>query len=534
MKYINKDRITYCTLLCVVVLLSSCVNTLELVAPRGERRVMSHEVAVADAKAYFDTHFGQNTRSNDQTPTEEAPYVVGNLVPDWESGVTMADNERAYTDFAIQKDYRFFLALEDEEQRICGLELYSRLASVVDFDLEGMNQYVATYIPDISFLSCYDYFVEEGLLTCEHIDWFTGVVLYTNLWGYHVAAYKYYDGVLVDSSFLNDTAQTEEENIADFMRVMKGIALFVAPAAEGTRAIVAEDISGGQIIYYYNDSGELVWSYCQIDGIVATRPILKPISIPGEDIVDVRTIKNDTIAPIVPSGGGGGSGSTSTEREEPTGEEIAEDLFDTSNLEEPEKAAVADMLEEIYADCMGKALLDSLIANESNIQYATSYPDNYDIPEELINTSAYIYDQDMLVYRGEGVDVLLHELFHTYQYRMINSEETFEASNAKLEIEAQIARTLFAVRLKDKGEQSYYNALNETRLGFAFVYLTNHYISHTAELQSSVNSKYTKLYDYIGTYLSDHLGYNYVSGDVSYDYELLTAISENCDDYGKD
>lgn len=139
-----------------------------------------------------------------------------------------------------------------------------------------------------------------------------------------------------------------------------------------------------------------------------------------------------------------------------------------------------------------------------------------------------------LVYRGEGVDVLLHELFHTYQYRMINSEETFEASNAKLEIEAQIARTLFAVRLKDKGEQSYYNALNETRLGFAFVDLTNHYISHTAESQSSVNSKYTKLYDYIGTYLSDHLGYNYVSGDVSYDYELLTAISENCDDYGKD
>ena len=335
----TKSSISHITLtapLSVAVLLASCVNTLELVAPQGKRRVMSHEVAVADAKAYFDTHFGQNTRSNNQAPSHEAPYVVGNLVPDWESGVTMADNERAYTDFAIQKDYRFFLALEDEEQRICGLELYSRLASVVDFELDGMNQYVATYIPDISFLSCYDYFVEEELLTCEHIDWFTGVVLYTNLWGYHVAAYKYYDGVLVDSSFLNDASKTEEENIVDFMRVMKGVALFVAPTSEGTRAIVAEDISGGQIIYYYDESGKLVWSYCQIDGIVATRPTLK------------------------------------------------------------------------------------------------------------------------------------------------------------------------------------------------------HYISHTAELQSSVNSKYTKSYDYTGTYLSDHLGYTYVSGDVSYDYELLTAISENCDDYGKD
>ena len=42
-----------------------------------------------------------------------------------------------------------------------------------------------------------------------------------------------------------------------------------------------------------------------------------------------------------------------------------------------------------------------------------------------------------------------------------------------------------------------------------------------------IETAYTKDY-------SDHLGYNSVSGDVSYDYELLTAISENCDDYGKD
>ena len=452
-----KKRLRYIlhiSLLCIAVLLSSCVNTLELVAPRGEGRVMSHERAVADARSYFLTHFGQNTRSDNPTPTHEAPYVVGNLVPDWESGVTMADNERAYTDFAIQKDCRFFLALEDEEGQVCGLELYSRLASVVDFELEGMNQYVATYIPDISFLSCYDYFVEEGLLTCEHIDWFTGVVLYTNLWGYHVAAYKYYDGVLVDSSFLNDASKTEEENIADFMRVMSGISLFVAPTAEGTRAIVAEDISGGQIIYYYNDSGELVWSFCQIDGIVATRPTLKPISIPGEDIVDVRTIKNDTIVPIVPSGGGGST--TSTEKEEPTGEDMAEDLFDTKDLSPDKNKALIDMLSQILEDCMGKELLTQLVG-KGEIAITFNF--------ESSTPSAYNHESKSIVMTNYYSDVLLHELFHAFQYSQIKDVKTYNLASANYEVEGQLARYVYLLRRRAYDTSGRYNDYCRTPLG---------------------------------------------------------------------
>ena len=488
---------------------------------------MSHEVAVADAKAYFDTHFGQNTRSNNQAPTEEAPYVVGNLVPDWESGVTMADNERAYTDFAIQKAYRFFLALEDEEGQVCGLELYSRLASVVDFELEGMNQYVATYIPDISFLSCYDYFVEEELLTCEHIDWFTGVVLYTNLWGYHVAAYKYYDGVLVDSSFLNDASKTEEENLADFMRVMKGVALFVAPTSEGTRAIVAEDISGGQIIYYYDESGELVWSYCQIDGIVATRPTLKPISIPGEDIVDVRTIKNDTIAPIVPSGGGGGSGSTSTEKEEPTGEDMAEKIFENyDSLSPEEKEELKNAMQQIIEDCMGKMLTNALKNNKFQPHYTTSYPDNFDIPEELINTSAYIYDQGMIVYRGEGADALLHELFHAYQYLMVNSEEEFDVAKANYEIEAQIARINYYKRTHDITsnnwqEQFYLEGDNQSLL------LLSTGVNKNGLLKNGVTDKYLDLYISVATYFENEFDYIFDTSMVLY-YDHLRELSKDC------
>ena len=45
MNRLNTNKALHYALLCIAVLLSSCVNTLELVAPQGEGRVMSHEVA---------------------------------------------------------------------------------------------------------------------------------------------------------------------------------------------------------------------------------------------------------------------------------------------------------------------------------------------------------------------------------------------------------------------------------------------------------------------------------------------------------
>ena len=246
MNRLNTNKALHYALLCIAVLLSSCVNTLELVAPQGERRVMSHEVAVADAKAYFDTHFGQNTRSNDQTPTEEAPYAVGNLVPDWESGVTIANEHKTHTDFAMQKDFRYFLLLgENEEGQMQGVELYSRFVSVEDYSLGATSQYVATYIPDEEYLKSYGAVAQNYGINCAEWYEFSGVVLYTLPSGHHVAAYRYEGGELVDRSFLYDREQTNEENIADFMAVMEGLMLGVARANNGTRTDVEILYFGG-------------------------------------------------------------------------------------------------------------------------------------------------------------------------------------------------------------------------------------------------------------------------------------------------
>ena len=472
MKHFATKKLLHSALLGVMLLMSACVNTLELAVPNGEQGI-SHQSAVANAKAYFDIHFGQNTRSNNQTPTEEAPYVVGNLVPDWESGVTVSDNERAYSDFAISKSSRFFLALQDDREELCALELHSRLASVVDFGLDTLNQYIATYIPDIAFLSCYTSYAKDDLLTCEYIDWFTGVVLYSDLSGYHIAAYKYYDGQLVDSSFLYDKQKSQEENIADFMRVMGGVSLIIAPENNDTRAVATVDIPGGTYICCYDElTGKILWEYYNID----TIPIVNTtqtnynsfIASGGSSNIGFGSV-DATVRPLIPTGGGGG-GTTTTEKEELTGEDIAEDLFDTKDLSEEEQKALSKMLEEIYEDCMGKVLLTCLM---SNGEIAISFNLERALP------SSYNYLNDGIIMTNYNGDTLLHELFHAYQYSQIEThykktnneidkdviKTLYNQSSANYEVEGQLARYVYLLRRQAYDTSGRYNSFCKSQLG---------------------------------------------------------------------
>ena len=442
MKHFATKNLLHSALLGVMLLMSACVNTLELAVPNGEQGI-SHQSAVANAKAYFDIHFGQNTRSNNQTPTEEAPYVVGNIVPDWESGVTVSDNERAYSDFAISKSSRFFLALQDDREELCALELNSRLASVVDFGLDTLNQYIATYIPDIAFLSCYTSYAKDDLLTCEYIDWFTGVVLYSDLSGYHIAAYKYYDGQLVDSSFLYDKQKSQEENIADFMRVMGGVSLIIVPENNDTRAVATVDIPGGTYICCYDElTGKILWEYCNID----TIPIVNTkqtnhnsfIASGGSSNIGFGSV-DATVRPLIPTGGGGGGGTTTTEKEELTGEDIAEDLFDTKDLSEEEQKALSKMLEEIYEDCMGKTLIVTMLSKNTKIPIEFNY-----------NTRAgYNYSSGIRLNNTHS-ESLLHELFHAYQCSQLGYA-SYNSIVANIEVEAYLA-TFYYMKRSDNPE----------------------------------------------------------------------------------
>ena len=145
MKYRStKSPLLRSALFGVVLMLSACVNTLELASPHKSSEAKRLEQAVDGAMCYFGTHQELRTRSANAEPTEEAPFVVGNLVPDWNSAVSVANEEKQYTDFAMRKDYDFYwLPNGDVEHSV---KLYSRFASVEEFALDTINQYVATFL----------------------------------------------------------------------------------------------------------------------------------------------------------------------------------------------------------------------------------------------------------------------------------------------------------------------------------------------------------------------------------------------------
>ena len=134
-----------------VAFLGGCVNTLEKALPSTSDATNAD--AVTTAIDYFNFHARELlTRATDQEPTSEAPYLVGNLIPDWDSSVTVANEQKSYTDFEMQKDYRYYLVLERSADTLRGLQLYSRFVSVIDYELDTLSQYVATYIPTADYV----------------------------------------------------------------------------------------------------------------------------------------------------------------------------------------------------------------------------------------------------------------------------------------------------------------------------------------------------------------------------------------------
>lgn len=428
MKYIATKKILYGSLLGVMLVLSACVNTLELAVPYGEQSI-SHQSAVANAKAYFDTHFGQTTRSNNQTPTEEAPYVVGNLVPDWESGVTVANSEKVYSDFAMQKDFRYFLLLGEEgDEQMQAVELYSRFVSVSEIGSDITSQYIITYIPSEEYLGSYGAVAQDYGINCADNYEFSGVMLYTLPSGHHVAAYRYEKGEFVGGSFLYNEEQTEEENIADFVAVVEGLKVGIGEIQEvGTKAIITIP--------------DIIWLDPETNKMYVYKYIGPPIHTP---IVDLTTeygfnIANPLIGDDHTAIGGGGGGTTTTEKEELTGEDIAEDLFDTKDLSEDEQQALSKMLEEIYEDCMGKTLIVTMLSKNTKIPIEFNY-----------NTKAgYNYSSGIRLNNTHS-ESLLHELFHAYQCSQLGYA-SYNSIVANLEVEAYLA-TFYYMKRSDNPE----------------------------------------------------------------------------------
>jgi len=286
--------------------------------------------------------------------------------------------------------------------------------------LDTMNQYVATYIPDVDYLQTYRNVAHEEGINCAELYEFSGVVMYTMLSGHYVAAYRYDGGTLTERAFLYDREQTSEENIADFCAVMEGVTLGVAVEQEGTRAIIPDIIwsdPNSNVMYVYKYIG----SYSHLTEY-------DPLSPEDYEVVEPEWENREG------AGGGGGGPAEEEEEEDPTGEEMLEDLFETSNLTEEEKKIVSKMLEEIYDDCMGRELIVSLVSKNNKINLVFSY-----------NNRAGFNPTKGIRLNNDHSEALLHELFHAYQCSQVTAT-AFYTSVANYEVEAYLATYMYMDR----------------------------------------------------------------------------------------
>ena len=311
--------------------------------------------------------------------------------------------------------------------------------SVIDYEIDTLSQYVAIYIPAADYVD--SYVNEYGEIDCSAWGDFSGVVLYTMLSGHHVAAYSYDNGELTGQSFLYNPDQSPEENTTDFLSVMNGMELFVLPAEEETRSSLPSHI---QFIYVEvrEDNTIISHQYLLLDDDNS--------SLLDDDYTTPSTGPIEIVEPIVlPSTSGGGGGQTTTNTQEsPT--HLAKNFMKKVSISNTYSGMLESSVVTIIKDCMGgeliKQLTDLLGENELQITYDQDSDD-----------SIYSYKSDSIVLNIYDIDVLLHELFHVYQYKTIKSQHPdlspqeiatlFESANANYEVEAQIAQYMFSHRL---------------------------------------------------------------------------------------
>ena len=530
MKQIITKKVTRSTLIGVVLLLSACVNTLELTSPYKNGNVNNLEQAAEGAKLYFGSHQELLTRSAEAPLNEDAPFVVGNIVPDWNSAVSIANNEKQYTDFTMRKDFDFYwLPNDNVEQRV---KLYSRFASVEEFALDTINQYIATYIPDTEYLLSYPAVAQDYGINCAEWYEFSGTVLYTTISGHVVAVAHYTKGKSTKRAFLYDREKTAEENLLDFYAIMEGTVLGIGLAQQETRVVTD------------NEDNPIVIQEIIITAKKPFRPTLMSEEYPN------TMVNPSDITPtiIIDLGGGGEStnkftkeGEDDDEEEKPTGKEMLEDLFDTSSLSEEDKEIVGKMLEDIIKDCMGEELYKQLLAKynksgdtitliyspstqeDSNFNFYTNFNSNNNIP-----------DQTILNLFDSTSDVLLHEMFHAYQLISGMTGENFCSATVNYEIEAQLAKYFYGLRNKEiislEDAHNLYNT--EGHPWFHIANLSTSIQMGTTE-RSIVNTKqYAKEYrNAVQIYINK-------KGDIKYTYAIpnniedtiknLTLLSINC------
>lgn len=268
------------------------------------------------------------TRADEEFDDDKI-LAPGRVDPEWDAlavGYGNSDRTIIQAEVPFEARYEYKSLRRTEDGKPWFSDLPSRLVVLKDSETGETSSWLFFLISDAG-----------GWVPDDPAD-FSGVALYTTLSGVPVCAGRFYCGELVGSASLLDESHSWEENASKLAELLpKDIHVArIGPAIVSRNSDIAWSIDIEEV------------------AVVAERPIKSPE--PTEEVEDLlkrgpkATIEIMNHLPVYSGGGGGGSNS-----------KPSSNYSKNPNIKADKK--FVEFLDELYEDCMGRTLINSITVN---------------------------------------------------------------------------------------------------------------------------------------------------------------------------
>lgn len=231
-------------------------------ASSGSSPQRSSRLSVDEARAFFEKNLSSDvTRASDAVPT--GPFVVENVLPDWEGAEQSSNKHIACVDVPAQTGSEFLIKRRRTDGTFYGVRAYGKLLVVKSMQTDSLSTYMRYLVPDEIYATFYDGDLSNLFANCEDRGDYCGLELYTTLDGAVVAAARYYEGTLLASVFICDTRMSEFERSWRLRNLLAGV--YINRRIVGPTRMTDDWDFGGKTCFY--DSRGTLYYVDYIDGV---------------------------------------------------------------------------------------------------------------------------------------------------------------------------------------------------------------------------------------------------------------------------
>ena len=231
-------------------------------ASSGSSPQRSSRLSVDEARAFFEKNLSSDvTRASDAVPT--GPFVVENVLPDWEGAEQSSNKRIACVDVPAQTGSEFLIKRRRTDGTFYGVRAYGKLLVVKSMQTDSLSTYMRYLVPDEIYATFYDGDLSNLFANCEDRGDYCGLELYTTLDGAVVAGARYYEGTLLASVFICDTRMSEFERSWRLRNLLAGV--YINRRIVGPTRMTDDWDFGGKTCFY--DSRGTLYYVDYIDGV---------------------------------------------------------------------------------------------------------------------------------------------------------------------------------------------------------------------------------------------------------------------------